>query len=363
MAEQLTPQRDGPEGHSSDPGQPALFGMTPGQLEARLEQRGQRTYRSRQILEWAYQHGVQSFDEMTNLPKSLRAELAASMTLYTSQVAKQSESGDGTIKLLLRWPDTHTSECVLIPEGRRRTACISTQVGCPVGCVFCASGLGGLARNLTAAEIVEQAMRLGRLCEPDRLTNVVFMGVGEPLANYAATVAAVRIINASWGLGVAARKITVSTVGLPKQMRRLAEEGLQITLALSLHAPNDRLRRRLIPWARSVTIEELTAAARTYFDLTGREVTVEYVLLGGVNDQPVHARQLARLCGQMRSNVNLIPYNQVPSLRYQASADEDRLRFLDLLGERGVNAHLRRSRGSDIAAACGQLRREGGIEN
>jgi len=341
----------------------ALFGLTLESLTAWLEERAHQRFRATQILEWIYSHGATSFDEMTNLPKALRAELAQAMVIYASGIVRRSESTDGTIKLLLRWSDGAASECVLIPEENRRTACISTQVGCPVGCVFCASGLDGLQGNLTAGRIVEQAMRVAQLCRPERLTNVVFMGLGEPLANYAATVAAVRTINAPWGANVAARKITVSTIGLPDRMRRLATEGLQITLALSVHAPTDELRRKLIPWAESVTLDALVAAARDYFDATGREVTLEYVLLGGVNDQPEHARRLAALSKRIRSHVNLIPYNPVPSLPYARPSDEAQRVFLELLRERGVNAHLRRSRGLDIDAACGQLRRELRNEN
>lgn len=339
-------------------GRPSLFGLTDETLVTWLGERGHQRFRAGQVLEWVYRHGAGTFDEMTNLSKSLRAELAASMTLFESRIAAKSESRDSTTKLLLRWSDRSTSECVLIPDDQRRTACISTQVGCPVGCLFCASGLDGLQRNLTSAQIVEQAMRVAQLCAPERLTNIVFMGLGEPLANYAATVAATRTINAAWGPNVGARKITVSTVGLPSQMRRLADEGLQITLALSLHAPDDALRRRLIPWAETVSIDDLVAAARYYFDSTTREVTLEYILLGGVNDQPQHAHQLSTLCKRMRSNVNLIPYNPVPTLPYRRPADDAQHGFLLLLRERGINAHLRRSRGLDISAACGQLRRQ-----
>jgi 23S rRNA (adenine2503-C2)-methyltransferase len=359
MADAALPQIE----HEPPDRRVALFGMTDRTLAEWLEQRKHKRFRTTQILEWAYSHGAGSFDEMTNLPKRMRAELAESMTLFESQIAGRAESTDGSIKLLLRWSDGATSECVLIPETNRQTACISTQVGCPVGCVFCASGLGGLERNLTAAQIVEQAVSIARLCAPDRLSNVVFMGLGEPLANYAATVAAVRIINADWGLNVGARKITVSTVGLPSQMRRLADEGLQITLALSLHAPTEDLRRKLIPWAATVTLDDLVSAARYFFDVTGREITLEYVLLADVNDQAEHARQLAALSRSMRSNVNLIPYNPVPSLPYRRPDDKAQLAFLTLLRERGVNAHLRRSRGLDIAAACGQLRRKSTMED
>ncbi|HUU83750.1 MAG TPA: 23S rRNA (adenine(2503)-C(2))-methyltransferase RlmN [Phycisphaerae bacterium] len=335
----------------------AVFGETLDSLTGWLQARGHKRFRAGQILEWIYRHGAESFEDMTNLPKRTRAELADWLDLFESQVVARSEARDGTIKLLLRWGDATTTECVLIPDGARRTACISTQVGCPVGCVFCASGLDGLQRNLTTAEIVEQAVRISRLCRPERLTNVVFMGLGEPLANYASTVGAVRTINAEWGPHVAARKITVSTVGLPKQMRRLAGEGLQITLALSLHAPTEELRQRLIPWAERITLDELVSAARFYFDSTGREVTLEYILLGGVNDEPSHARELAGLAKQMRCNVNLIPYNPVPSLPYVRPSEESQQAFLHGLRAQGINAHLRHSRGLEVDAACGQLRR------
>lgn len=335
-----------------------FFDHTPASLGEIDALRDQPAYRRTQVLEWVYRHGVSRFAAMTNLPKALREALGHDCGIYLSTIVSESRSSDGTRKLLLRWPDQGTSECVLIPDDDRRTACISTQVGCPVGCAFCASGLDGLERNLPAGQIVEQAMRLDPLCRDDGgLTNVVFMGLGEPLANYDATVQAIRTINADWGMSVGARKITVSTVGLPRQMRRLAEEGLQITLALSLHAPNDALRREIIPWAGRSPIADLVAAAAYYFERTGREVTLEYVLLGGLNDAPHHARELARVSRQMRSNVNLIRYNPVPGLGFHRPTPEASQAFLAALRERGVNAHLRRSRGLDIEGACGQLRR------
>lgn len=294
---------------------------------------------------------------MTNLPKALRDRLSESLTIRQAEVIQEQHATDETLKRLLQWPDGTTSECVMIPDQDRRTACISTQVGCPAGCRFCASGVGGLQRQLTAGQIVEQALNVRDLCGDDRLTNVVFMGIGEPLANYDATVRAIRTINAPWGLGIGARRITVSTVGLPGQMRRLADENLQITLALSLHAPVDELRRELIPWAERVSIDELVDAARYYFDRTGREVTLEYILLGGVNDSAELAQRLAALTKQMRANVNLIPYNPVAGMPYERPREQDVKRFLSTLRDRAVNAHIRRSRGLDIDAACGQLRR------
>lgn len=336
----------------------SLFDLDPATLGECFAAWGEPAFRVAQVLEWVYLHGASSYDDMTNLPKRVRTRLAETIPVYQSQVSRRVESSDGTVKLLLNWPDGATSECVLIPDGERRTACISTQVGCPVGCVFCASGLDGLERQLSAAQIVEQAMRVRELCDDGaRLSNVVFMGLGEPLANYAATVGALRTINASWGLGIGARKITVSTVGLPTQMRKLADEGLQITLALSLHAPDDELRRRIIPWAERVDIASLVDACRYYFDRTGREVTLEYVLLGGLNDGEFHARDLARVARQMRSNVNVISYNPVEGLPFKRPGSDTAQRFLTTLRDSGVNAHLRRSRGLDVEAACGQLRK------
>ncbi len=366
----ITLRRDSPGFDVSNLRQPQVlrcfFDVSPDSLRALLDSWGEPAYRSSQIFGWVYQRGAASFDQMTNLSQRLRERLSATLSIYDSLIVRQQISGDGTIKLLLRWPDGATSECVLIPDGPRRTACISTQVGCPVGCVFCASGLDGLERQLLAGQIVEQAMRIRQLCNDDgqtRLTNVVFMGLGEPLANYRATVQAVRTINADWGLGVGARKITISTVGLPAQMRRLADERgcgsskMQITLALSLHAPNDELRRQIIPWAKHISIESLVSAATYYFDRTGREVTLEYILLGGLNDTRQHAEQLASLSRRMRSNVNLIRYNPVAGLPYERPSKDSVYYFWTLLRHRGVNAHIRPSRGLNIEAACGQLRR------
>lgn len=333
-----------------------LLSETPESLGDVLAEWGQPGYRTKQVFEWVYGKDAASFDEMSNLPQSLRAQLTEAFEIPLGEVATIQHASDETIKQLLRWHDGRTSECVMIPDIGRRTACISSQVGCPVGCVFCASGLGGLDRQLSAGEIVAQALRVRSVCD-ERLSNVVFMGLGEPLANYDNTVRALRTINADWGLGIGARKITVSTVGLPKQMRRLADEGLQITLALSLHAPTDDLRQKLIPWAERVAIGDLVDACKYYFDRTGREVTLEYILLAGENDRREHARELAKLARDMRSHINLIAYNPVESLPYGRPDGGDVDAFLTVLRNAGINAHVRRSRGLDIDAACGQLRR------
>ena len=361
-----------------------VFDHDPASLADRFAAWGLRSFRAKQVLDWVYRRGEVSLDAMTNLSRADRETLRGRLVIERGEAVRHQLATDGTQKLLLAWDGLGAeppaaaapaasdasdadarprTECVMIPadskaSGKaRRTGCISSQVGCPVGCRFCASGMNGLEGNLTAGQIVEQAWRLGRL-DGQRLTNVVFMGMGEPLANFAAVAAALRALTADWGLGLSARKITVSTVGVPSGIRRLAAIDLPVTLAVSLHAPNDDIRRRIIPWAQFVSIDRLIAAGRDYFDATGREVTLEYILLGGVNDRVEHARELADVAKQLRSNVNLIRYNEVAGIGYQRPATEDVRRFRDTLANRGVNVHLRASRGRDIAAACGQLRRQ-----
>lgn len=345
---------------SNSESRPHLLDLDRDALSSLFEKKGAPSFRVQQLLQWVYERGVTSFEQMTNLSKAMREELAAEFDLFQSEIIRRAASGDGTIKLLLRWPDGATSECVMIPSETRRTACVSSQVGCPAGCRFCASGLGGLERNLTAGQIVEQVLRVSAEAAASgaRLSNVVFMGLGEPLANYDAVMKAVRTINADWGPNIGARKITISTVGLPKQIRRLAQEGLQLNLALSLHAPTDALRAELIPWAEKISVAELVAACRFYFENTGREITLEYILLSGVNDRPVHASQLAKFARQVRCNVNLLRYNPVEGLPYERPTSEAAHAFVRDLRDHGVNAHIRTSRGLDIDAACGQLRRK-----
>jgi 23S rRNA (adenine2503-C2)-methyltransferase len=328
-------------------------------LAERLTADGTERYRADQVLEWVYKRLARSFDQMTNLSKALREQLSQQFRIYTSTEERQQQADDDTFKLLFRWPDGQASECVMIPQETRRTACVSTQVGCPVGCAFCASGQDGFERNLTVGEIVEQAMEVWQhLPADEHVTHVVFMGIGEPLANYDHVVRAVRTINAEWGMNIGARRITISTVGLPAQIRRLAGEGLQVGLAISLHAPNDALRRELIPWAARTSIDDLVKAAQYYFEMTGREVTLEYVLLGGVNDDAAEARQLAAVAKRMRCNVNLIRYNPVGDLPYRRPSGDIAHAFAAVLRNAGVNTHIRPSRGGQIEAACGQLRRQ-----
>jgi 23S rRNA (adenine2503-C2)-methyltransferase len=345
-----------------------LLDLSLHQLEAELTKLGEPTYRARQILDWVFERQVTDFSVMTDLPAALRERLDDTFSILGARELARTEAPDGTTKTLLKWSDGATTETVMIPSQdrrgerparERRTVCLSTQVGCDVGCRFCASGIGGSQRDLTVGEVVEQALRVAQQLHSgeERLSHVVFMGMGEPLANYDVTVAAVRHLNAPWGLGLAQRRITVSTVGLPKQIERLSQEGLQTTLALSLHAPNDELRRDLIPWATGVPLARLLEACEIYFQETGREVTLEYCLLAGTNDRPEHAGQLAAIAKRLRAHVNLLMYNPVESLPFDRPTDFQAHDFLAALRRQGVNAHLRRSRGLEADAACGQLRR------
>ncbi len=338
---------------------PDLLDLEPEELERWVTQRGEPAYRARQILNWLYQHGADRFAAMTNLPRAWRERLEAEARIGAPAVVRRQISADGTRKLLLQLDDGALVEAVLIPDGDRFTACISSQAGCAMGCAFCATALGGLQRNLRTGEIVGQLLRLNAdLAESgQRVTHIVFMGMGEPLANYERVVRAVRLIHHPLALGMSQRRITVSTVGLVPGIRRLAEERLQITLAISLHAPNDELRNRLVPINRRYPLAELLAAAREYVEKTHRRVTFEYVLLKGINDSPAEARQLAGLAQSLLCHVNLIPFNPVPESGFERPGEGEIRRFQEILQGYGVPVTVRRQRGADIDAACGQLRR------
>ncbi len=316
-------------------------------------------FRARQIRHWVFEKRVYDFDKMHSLPKPLRERLSSSFEILAANVAAHQRASDNTEKLLLEWRDNESVECVLMRETSRRTACISTQVGCAMGCVFCASGLLGLKRNLSRGEILEQVVRIEACLKRDeKLTNLVVMGIGEPLANLDALLSALADVHSPNGLGLGARRITISTVGLPLKMRELAESGRQYNLAVSLHAPNDELRNRLVPVNDRVGIDEIVQAADYYFASTGRRVTYEYVLLGGVNDASVHARQLSILLRERNAHVNLIPMNDVSALPYSEPAQPRTQQFLSILEQNGVPATIRKRKGADIDAACGQLRLE-----
>jgi 23S rRNA (adenine2503-C2)-methyltransferase len=337
-----------------------LLGTDPTTFDANLADWGWPGFRGRQVRRWVFERLVADPSEMSDLSKADRETLRQHVEFAPATTLRRQDSADGTRKLLLGWQDGATAETVMIPDGDRRTACVSSQVGCPVGCKFCASGLNGVKGNLSAGQIVEQIFWLNRMMaeESPRITNVVFMGMGEPMANYAAVMAAIRIMHHPECFNLGARRITISTVGVPSKMRELAEEELPINLAISLHAPNEPLRKQLIPWAEHFALNEILDAARYYFDRTGREITLEYILLSGVNDRPEHARELAKVCRTMRANVNLIRYNEVEGLPFGRPKSDDVLRFQEILRSSGVNAHVRKSRGRDIDAACGQLRRK-----
>jgi 23S rRNA (adenine2503-C2)-methyltransferase len=336
----------------------AILDSTPEQLRAWLQAHGEPPMRSRQIRRWLVAGRAESFEQMTDLPRDLRAALAGAFILLDTRISRHLQAADGTHKLLLRLHDGQLIECVLIQEADRHTACISTQVGCGMGCVFCASGLDGVVRNLTTGEILEQLLRLRNLLAAEqRLTHIVVMGMGEPLANLDALLAALDVATAKDGLGIGARHVTISTVGLPAKIRRLADLGKQYHLAVSLHAPNDALRTRIVPTNEKIGLEAILAAADYFFERTGRQVTYEYVLLGGLNDGVEHARELGGLLQGRHAHVNLIPFNDVAGLPYRRPAPEAQAAFLAELGRARISVKVRKRKGSEIAAACGQLRR------
>ena len=329
-----------------------LLEMTFEELRDAMADAGGKPYRAGQLADWVYTKGVTDPTAMTNLPTAL----AERFEILISRAVSRADSRDECVKLLIETHDSEHVETVLIPDQRRTTACLSTQVGCAMGCTFCASGADGLRRNLAAGEILEQILHL-RQASGRTITHVVFMGIGEPLANYEATVAAVRAIVDPRRFGISARRVTISTVGLPGQIRRLAKENLPVTLAISLHAADDILRRELIPTARRYPIREILSAAEEYYEARKREITLEYVLLSDVNDSPLCAEALARIARRLRCNVNLIRYNPAAALPYRPPAQAGVEAFAERLRRRGVNVQIRRSRGADAEAACGQLRR------
>jgi 23S rRNA (adenine2503-C2)-methyltransferase len=341
-----------------------LMGLDTTELRAFAQSLGEPLYRGNQIAEWLYQRGARSFEEMTNLSKTLRARLDEVAEMGRSEVVREQRSRDGTVKLLLRLRDGETIETVGLPYEDRLSCCISSQVGCPMRCDFCATGLSGYKRNLTAGEIVEQVVTLNEIFSisnpksqiPNRVNHVVFMGMGEPLLNTDNVLKAIRLLNKE--VGIAMRHLTVSTVGIVPGIRRLADEKLQLTLAVSLHAPTDALRAQLIPTARQWSVQNIVAACRDYVNKTGRRVTFEYVLLSGVNDNPTEAHELGRVLQGLNCHVNLIPFNPVSELSYQAPSPQRVRAFREILERAGISVTQRAQRGADIDAACGQLRRK-----
>ncbi len=327
------------------------------ELACWCESQGEAKFRADQIWHWIFGKRVADFDAMHDLPVRFRTVLKENFDLLRAKLVKHQIARDRTEKLLLELTDGSHVECVLMRELKRRTVCVSTQVGCAMGCIFCASGLMGLKRNLSTGEILEQILWLDRLLGDDeRMTNVVVMGIGEPLANLKALLPALEALQAEAGPGLSARRVTISTVGLPDKIRELALLGKPYNLAVSLHAPNDRLRNELVPVNVRIGIQAILEAADEYFQRTGRRVTYEYVLLANVNDEPQHARQLASLLKRRNAHVNLIPMNGVEELSLKGSAAARTRGFVELLESAGISTTVRKQKGADIDAACGQLR-------
>lgn len=320
---------------------------------------GEPKFRARQLMEWVYGQGVGEFALMTNFSKELRSRLEQQAAIGEGQVIARQVAADGTSKLAIQFPDGAIIECVILRYHYGATLCLSSQVGCKMGCTFCASGLGGYQRNLTAAEMVEQIWLANRelAVVNERIGHLVYMGMGEPLDNLEEVLASVRLANNPLGFNIGMRNITISTSGLVKQMDELAEENLQLTLSVSLHAPVDYLRDQIMPINQRYPLAELIPAAWRYVAATNRRITFEYILLDGFNDQRVHAEQLADLLRGLLCNVNLIPYNPVAGLPWVAPAEQRVKAFAEILTARGISATVRRELGPEIEAACGQLRR------
>jgi 23S rRNA (adenine2503-C2)-methyltransferase len=337
-----------------------LLGLTRPELEAWILERGGKAFRARQLFNWLYKRGETDFDAMSDLAKAFREQLKAEATVELPQIVTRQNAADGTVKWMLKADQAQGFEMVYIPESDRATLCISSQVGCAMDCSFCSTAQQGFNRNLTAAEIVGQVFlaqrELGFKAGDNRvISNVVLMGMGEPLANFRNVVPAMRILLDDLGFDFSRRRLTLSTSGLVPQIYKLAEES-NVALAVSLHAPDDELRSQLVPINRRHPIAELLEACWHYIDeQNGRSVTFEYVMLDGVNDSPSQARQLARLLKGHPAKVNLIPFNPFPGTEYRRSRPEAISAFLDQVLKGGVMATVRRTRGDDIDAACGQL--------
>ena len=356
------------------------------EMEAKFKDWGQPAYRAGQLLDWLYVQRVTDWETMTNLPKPLREQLRQNFTLQSLELVRKQGAPDATQKFLWRLSDHSLIESVLIPANPalygdasdRHTLCVSTQVGCAYGCKFCASGLEGWKRNLRAEEIVEQVLaterwhaqqltsselnvaretRTSKLARPSRLlNNLVIMGMGEPLANYDHLLKALTILNASWGGGIGARKITVSTSGLAPQIRKLADEPFQFRLAISLHGATDETRNKIMPVNRKYPLSDLIAACEYYQQQKGRMITLEYILIAGVNDRLHETRPLAELARRLHAKVNIIPYNKVEGLPWERPSEQAQEDFLAALENQNIAATLRREKGHEIDAACGQLR-------
>lgn len=336
---------------------PLILDLTRDGLRNWCNAQGLPAYRADQIRQWIFVKRVLGFEDMHDLPAAVRRQLSESFDFWAGTIVRHQIATDRTEKLLLSLGHGDLVECVLMREPDRNTICISTQVGCGMGCVFCASGLEGVKRNLSTGEILEQILRVDRLLQHDeRITNIVVMGMGEPLANLKNLLPALDTLQEKGGLGLGARRITISTVGLPEKMRELARHGTPYNLAVSLHAPENTLRTEIVPTNRGTGIDAILSAADDYFEVTGRRVTYEYVLLAGKNDGPEQARQLAKLLRDRVAHVNLIPMNPVAPIGLSAPEEPRTRMFAEMLEHGGINVTVRKRKGADIDAACGQLR-------
>jgi len=333
------------------------LGMTLPEIETAMQQMGEKPFRARQLCNWIYGKGASDFAEMTNFSLSFREKLAEVSEIGLPILEEYYESTQDPVKkaLLSLW-DNEMIETVLMKYNYGNSVCVSTQAGCKMNCRFCATGLNGFRRNLTAGEMLGQVLLMREADGGDRISHLVLMGMGEPLDNFDQVLRFLQIANASWGLGIGYRHITVSTCGLTPQIERLMQEDLPINLSISLHAPNDTIRQRLMPIAKHYPLDELLAACKVYSDTTKRRITFEYNLIDSVNDKPEHARELVQKMRNMLCHVNLIPLNTVPESNLYRSKPDNTQAFADLLKQMGIEVTLRREMGSDIFAACGQLR-------
>ncbi|MBM7580442.1 23S rRNA (adenine(2503)-C(2))-methyltransferase RlmN [Jeotgalibacillus terrae] len=341
----------------------SIYGLTLEQLVAWLMEHGQKKFRAEQIWDWLYRKRVTSFEDMKNVNKECRELLEENFVIETLDLQIRQDSQDGTVKFLFKLQDGNLIETVLMRQKYGQSVCVTTQVGCNIGCTFCASGLLKKSRDLSSGEVVEQIMRVQKYMdekgEGDRVSHIVVMGIGEPFDNYDNLMSFLRVVNSAKGLGIGARHITVSTSGLANRIYDFADEDLQVNLALSLHAPNDELRTRIMKINRAYPIEPLMKAIDYYLEKTNRRITFEYILLHDVNDHVEEAEQLAKMLYNKRhlAYVNLIPYNPVDEhIQYERSKQEDIMKFYDTLKKGGINCVVRQEHGTDIDAACGQLR-------
>jgi 23S rRNA (adenine2503-C2)-methyltransferase len=342
-----------------------LLGMSTADLKLLAAELGEKEFRGKQVADWLYRHGCREISGMANLPVAFKSKLEAVYEIGRSQLQKNNMGKDGTFKLLLRPYYGELVETVGMPYDERFSCCVSTQIGCPVGCAFCATGSGGFKRNLAAGEMIDQVLTVAevaikeKLLAPDgRVSHVVFMGMGEPLLNYEATLAAVRLINHELKIGM--RNITISTIGYVPGIYRLAAERLQLTLAVSLHAADDALRRKLVPGMSRYLLKDILSACQHYYSHTGRRVTFEYCLLKGVNDSQAEAASLASLLKGLNCHVNLIPFNEVLHSNFKCPEPAGVMAFRRVMEEAGITVTQREQRGAGIQAGCGQLRRQPG---